>query len=104
MPAIVTVAAVAAMPTHADAFAGLPPADVVRNRVNYTDHLVPGNSRIHYPWKAAFTRQAVAVTNAACLNLDAHCPRSHIGNVPFRQLQGTFGRRYLNYTHFCHAS
>src|SRR5262249_20332744 len=97
--AMITIAAVAAVPSHADALAQLPRGDSGPNRVDHSGHFVPWNARVLNTGKEPFLGEGITVANAAGLNLYPHGPWSRVGDRALDELEGPAGARDLGDTH-----
>jgi hypothetical protein len=95
----VATAAIAAVPSHPDALAGLPSLDAGADRVDHSGHLVPGNTRVLEPRKGSFLDERIAVTDAAHLDPDAHRPGSRLGDRSLGDLERPVGSGDLDHAH-----
>ena len=102
-PARLAVAIVTAVPADADALADLPWTDFRANRIDGTGDLVAGHDREAYAGKEAVLGEHIAVADATSRHLDAHLPRSRLGNVAIDQLEGPAGAGNLDGSHLCHV-
>ena len=80
-PAGNAVAAVPAVPAHADAHAGFPLRHVRAHRVDDSNDLVAGYAGKFYARKCAHLGECIAVADTAGLHLDADLPRPGRGNI-----------------------
>src|SRR4029453_9112841 len=71
-PARVATPAIAAVPPDADALADAPPLDVVPDRVDPSDYLVPRHARQRHAGIGGGPGERVAVADPARLDRDAH--------------------------------
>src|SRR5262245_55386694 len=69
--AMVTIAAVAAVPSHADALARLPGGDSGPDRVDHSGHFVTWNAWILNARKEALFGDGIAMADTASLHLDS---------------------------------
>jgi hypothetical protein len=92
--------AVSSVPTNTDALTFGPADNVRTERVNQSRYLVSGNARILDARKGALPCQRVAVTDAACLDLDAYLFGTRPGNFSFDNFESTIWFRNLHYSHF----
>ncbi len=93
------MAAMTAMPTHADTHPFLPIRHVRAHSVDEAHHLVAGHAGILNAGNRAHDRQHVAVTNTAGLHLDAHLPRLRLRHVALDNFKSGIGFRNLRNFH-----
>src|SRR5438093_9323278 len=99
LPAVIAIAAVAAVPANPDALASLPWLHAFAHSVNNSNHLVSRHTWILNTRPESFFDQRIAVTNSARIDLDPHPPRLRLGNISFNQFERPAGTRDLNNTH-----
>jgi hypothetical protein len=80
--ALATITARAPEPADARPRANAPALDVLADRVDDADHLVPWDTRILDDWEQPLDRDHIAVANAAGLDANAHLLRTRDRNVP----------------------
>ena len=91
--------AVAAVPAHADALAGLPLSYVGADGVDASGNLVAGDARILKARPAAFLHDRVAVADAAGFDFDAHLAAAGFGRGAFDDFEISAGLGDLNRFH-----
>ncbi len=70
--ALVAIAAVAAVPTHAHSLPWFPAGHTGADRVDHSGHFVTGDTRVLNPRDAPLFRDRIAMANAAGVDLDPH--------------------------------
>ena len=78
---------VPAMPSHADALAGLPLSDVSADGINAPCNFVPWHARILNSRPVSLFHQGVAVADAAGLHLDANLSSARFWNRTFNDFE-----------------
>src|SRR5262249_54063252 len=96
------IAAIAAVPPHADPLAPLPSGDAGADRVDHTGHLMAGNSRVLNTREKALLRDRIAVADAAREDLDPHRSGARFGDGPFNNFERFIGATDLHHTHSRH--
>src|SRR5882762_5565492 len=91
-----------AVPSDADALAGLPVRYVGADGVDAAGDLVSGNARILDAGPIAFLYERVAVADAAGLDFDPDLVAGGIGNVSLDEFEITAGLADLDSFHFRH--
>ena len=89
----------AAVPSDADALAGLPVGDIGADGVDAAGDFVSGNARILDAGPMAFLYQRVAVADAAGFDFDAHLIAGGFGNISFDEFEITAGLGDLDSFH-----
>src|SRR5262249_31938146 len=100
--AVVTIAAIAAVPPDADPLAPLPSRGAGADRVDHTRPPVAGNPRVWNTREKALPSDRIAVADAAREDLDPHRSGSRLRDRPFHDLQWAFRARNLHHTHGRH--
>src|SRR5262249_25954202 len=85
LAAAVTFEAMAAVPAHADALAGLPRGDPGANCVNPPNHFMARHPGIGDSRPKSVLGKLVAVTNATRFHLDADLRRPRLGDRPLHE-------------------
>ncbi|MEY2493918.1 MAG: hypothetical protein QOJ45_410 [Verrucomicrobiota bacterium] len=102
-PTVIAVAAMSAVPAYAHSLPNVPSRDRGPDRIDHSDDLMSGDSRILDPRPRPVFDQRIAVTNATRLHLDSHPSALRFRNFPLDQLQRSLRLRDLHGSHFfCH--
>ena len=80
-PAMTTVAARTAEPTHSGPRAHVPTFHVRTQGVDHADHFMPGNARIAEPRHATFDGDGITVADPAGVYADADLVTAGLGQV-----------------------
>src|SRR5262249_47557316 len=96
-------AAIAAMPADPDPRSRRPAMDFGPDRIDCADDLVPGNARIFDIREQPLFGDAVAVADAAGLDLDPDLAGGGFRDLPLDQLERPFRKRNLGCAHLRHG-
>ena len=94
----------ATVPSDADALPLTPARHALANRVDRSDHFMPGHARILDAGECPELSEGVVVADSAGLNLDPHAAWRGLWNGAFDQLERPVGARHLNGTHVRHRN
>jgi hypothetical protein len=89
----------AAMPSHADALAGLPLSYVRADGIDSSGNFVAGDAGILKARPASFLYDRIAVADAAGLDFDAHLAATGLGRRPFDNFKISTGFADLDCFH-----
>ena len=93
---------VAGVPADAYALSLLPCRDTVSERINYTDHLVPGHSRVLQTGHVTVLHHDITVTDPARLDSNSHPAGAGFRNFTLYDFKGFARTGNLCSTHLWH--
>jgi hypothetical protein len=91
------------MPTYPNSLARGPSCDAWTDRIDYSRDLMAGHPRILNSREESFFGKRIAVTDTACLNLDANLSGSGLRNLAFNDFKRPIRARDLDSTHLWHS-
>src|SRR5208282_160513 len=98
-----TRAILPAVPANADALAFFPCGDAGAHFIDHAGHFVSGDARVRDAGEKAVLGDHIAVTHAACLDVNPHLSRARLGNFALHDFEIRSCLRYLHRFHLWHG-